>query len=215
MDPRKPIFDAVREAAPGDVFGDPGNILALDNLLDAWGVPREGSESPFDRALAMVLRHEGGYVNHPQDPGGRTALGVTQATWEEWTGRKATEAEMRALTPEKVKPLYRARYWDAVKGNELPPALALTVFDFAVNSGPGRAARYLQKVVGTTQDGKIGPATLAAVRRYVDQHGEAAAVKAYNDARRGFYRQLSTFATFGRGWLRRVDETEAEALALL
>ncbi len=172
------------------------------------------ADDPFDVALAEVLGHEGGYVNHPSDPGGRTNRGVTQRTWEAWTGKSASEAEMRGLTVEDVSPLYRKRYWDEVRGDDLPPALALCVFDFAVNAGPARAARFLQRLVGTAQDGVIGPATLAAVESYVAPHGIAAAVKAYQAARRDYYRSLPTFATFGKGWLRRVDEVEATALEM-
>lgn len=208
---RKAVFDAIR-AGKGRI--DPDDIPVIDDALDRIGFPKESeAQNPFDRALSVVLRHEGGYVNHPSDPGGRTNLGVTQSTWENWIGKPASEADMRALTIDKVRPLYKERYWDAVSGDGLPARLALCVFDFAVNAGPGRAARYLQKVAGVTQDGKIGPATLAAVASYVSAHGEPAAVRAYQDARRGYYKQLSTFATFGRGWLRRVDEVEAEALS--
>lgn len=171
----------------------------------------EAQIDPFSEALREILHHEGGFANHPKDPGGMTNLGVTKRTWEGWTGRKASEAEMRALTPMTVAPLYRENYWNAVEGDKLPPGLALCVFDFAVNAGPGRAARYLQQLVGAPQDGKIGPQTLAAVAAYVDAHGEAEAVRAYQDARRGYYRSLGTFPTFGRGWLRRVDEVEAKA----
>jgi lysozyme family protein len=168
----------------------------------------------FETALAEILHHEGGYVNHPKDPGGRTNLGVTQRVWEGWTGKAATEADMRALTPAKVAPLYRKNYWEAVGCDKLPAGLALCVFDFAVNAGPGRAGRYLQRMVGATQDGKVGPQTIAAVFGYVQSRGEVAAVRAYQDARRGYYRQLGTFKTFGRGWLRRVDEVERAALEM-
>lgn len=170
---------------------------------------------PFDAALAEVLRHEGGYVNHPSDPGGRTNRGVTQRTWEQWTGKKASEAEMRALTVDQVRPLYRKNYWDEVRGDDLPPALALCVFDFAVNAGPSRAARFLQRMVGASIDGKIGPATIAAVAGYTGAHGVAKAVRGYQDARREYYRSLPTFPTFGKGWLRRVDEVQAAALGIL
>lgn len=141
-------------------------------------------------------------------------LGVTQRVWEDWTGKPANESEMRSLTREKVAPLYRKNYWDAVCGDELPGGLALCVFDMAVNAGPARAARYLQKTVGAQQDGQIGPNTIAAVNAYVANNGEAAAVRGYQQARRGYYRQLGTFATFGKGWLRRVDDVESAALRL-
>lgn len=169
----------------------------------------------FDACLKEILKHEGGYVNHPRDPGGRTNLGVTQRTWEAWTGGPANEHVMRGLTIAKVSPLYRARYWDELRGDDLPPALALCVFDFAVNAGPARAARYLQTMVGASRDSKIGPATLAAVRSEVSREGLAEAVRNFQQMRRTYYRQLGTFDTFGRGWLRRVDEVETAALRLI
>ncbi|MBB4857027.1 lysozyme family protein [Novosphingobium chloroacetimidivorans] len=197
------------------MFSDPGNVLALDNLLDAFGVPVDGKADTFDRCLAVILKHEGGYVDHPKDPGGATNLGVTKATWEGYVRRAVSKADIRALTIEKVKPLYRKNYWDAVSGDNLPAGLALCVFDFAVNAGPARANRYLQALVGSAQDGKTGPATVSAAQAFVAAQGERTAVQAYQAARRGYYRSLGTFSTFGRGWLRRVDETEAEALEMV
>ena len=131
----------------------------------------------FDEALKVILRHEGGYVNHPRDPGGITNLGVTKNTWEAWTGKPATEADMRALTREAVGPLYRARYWDLLHCDQIPAGLAMCVFDFGVNAGPARAARYLQQMVGAGADGKIGPATIAAVKAVVARDGEAESVR--------------------------------------
>lgn len=165
---------------------------------------------PFTEALAIILHHEGGFVNHKKDPGGMTNRGVTRRTWEDWTGCPANEARMRALTVADVTPLYRKRYWDAVKGDDLPGPIALCLFDMAVNAGPGRAARILQKVVGVTADGEIGPKTIAAVKcREI-----RGLVGAYQDARLAFYRSLSEFPTFGKGWTRRVDEVEMRALEL-
>lgn len=208
-DPRAPVFAAVRAEMP-NVWNDAGNVLAMDNLLDALGFPRL-SRGGFDAALNVILAHEGGFVNDPRDPGGMTNLGVTKDTWEAWTKRPASEADMRALTPAKVAPLYRDRYWNALRCDDLHPALALCVFDFGVNASVKRAARYLQAVVGAAQDGAVGPATVAAARAFVAQHGAAEAVELYQNARRGYYRSLGTFVTFGRGWLRRVDEVEAAA----
>lgn len=207
---RKPIFDTFRRIL-GRGFTE-AEVAEIDEAINHAIGHSEPPADAFASALAEILHHEGGFVNHPKDPGGMTNLGVTKRTWESWTGKPASEAEMRALTPLTVAPLYRKNYWDAVCGDKLPPGLALCVFDFAVNAGPGRAARYLQKVVGANQDGRIGPQTLAAVTGYVVKHGQAAAVKAYQDARRGYYRSLGTFKTFGRGWLRRVDEVERAAL---
>ncbi len=114
----------------------------------------------FERALALLLKHEGGYVNHPKDPGGHTNLGVTLRTWEHWMGRTVTPEELKALTSKDVYPLYRIRYWAAVRGDELPSGVDYALFDFAVNSGSPRAIKTLQAGLGVTQDGILGPTTL-------------------------------------------------------
>lgn len=164
----------------------------------------------FGICLPIILREEGGFVNLVSDPGGMTALGVTRDTWEDWTGKDATEADMRTLTPAKVAPLYRQRYWDVNRCDDLPPAVALCVFDFGINAGPARAARYLQKIVGAAQDGQIGPKTLAAVVA----HDVGGIVRSYQQAKRNYYRQLPTFRVFGKGWLARADRIEIDALGL-
>jgi len=168
----------------------------------------------FSAALKVVLKHEGGYVNHPKDPGGRTNLGVTQRVWEAWSGKPATETEMRGLTVDMVAPLYRKKYWDKVRAPELPAGLDLHVFDFGVNAGPARAIRYLQMMVGTNPDGIWGPATKRALGNYVQQYGAAKAITRYGELREDYYRQLRTFPTFGRGWLRRNREVTASALEM-
>lgn len=168
----------------------------------------------FNRALGVVLVHEGGWVNHPRDPGGETNLGVTKKVWEAWTKKKVPAGGMKKLTVEDVTPLYKKNYWDKVQGDKLPAGLDLMVFDFAVNSGPKRAAEYLQRLVGATVDGKIGPKTLAAVDAYKCKYSKNTAVKNYANMRRAFYRSLRTFPTFGRGWLRRVDEVEHKSLLM-
>ena len=169
----------------------------------------------FDTSLAKLLVHEGGYVNNPRDNGGPTNLGITHKTWADWSGKPATESVMRGLTVAKVGPLYKARYWDAVGGDDLPPALAHCLFDFAVNSGPGRAIRWLQKLVRASQDGQMGPATRRAVQAYVTANGLAATVRAFQNLRRAYFHTLDDFDVFGRGWLRRVDGVETEALRML
>lgn len=165
----------------------------------------------FEQALKVILRHEGGYSANPNDPGGITNLGVTKTTWEGWTGKPATAADMRALTVEQVAPLYRKRYWDAMRCDDYPPAVALCVFDFGVNAGIKRGVRYLQMVVGTAQDGAPGPNTTAAVNAFVAQHGAQELVRQYQERREAYYKALPTFQHFGKGWLRRVAETTAEA----
>ena len=157
----------------------------------------------YQPSLEMILHHEGGYVNHPRDPGGETNLGVTKRVYEEHGGEK----DMKDLTVEDVAPIYKKGYWDKMKGDELPNGLDLCVFDFGVNAGPGRSAKYLQTMIGTVADGGIGPNTLKAVEAYVSEHGIDKSIENFQEARQGYYEKLSTFATFGKGWTRRVDET--------
>lgn len=182
---------------------------AFDALADARGLPQNKPDA-FAMALAEVLKHEGGYVDHPHDPGGATNRGVTIGTLSAWLGRPATKAEVKALTVEAVTPIYRKNYWDAVQGDELPPGVALMVFDLAVNSGPGRAANFLQEAVGVTVDGRIGPVTVAKANALpaIDT------INKLRERRERFYRGLSTFPTFGTGWLRRLADVTALARSL-
>ena len=164
--------------------------------------------SNFESALEIILEHEGGYVNHPKDPGGETNLGVTKRVYEDFGGEK----EMKDLTQEDVEPIYQENYWDKCKCDDLPEGLDLCVFDFGVNAGPGRAAKYLQTLIGTVADGGIGPNTLKTLSSYVDTHGVVKTVEQYQANRQEYYEGLSTFDTFGRGWTRRVEETTEKAL---
>jgi len=122
---------------------------------------------------------------------------------------------MKDLTREDVEPIYKKNYWDRVKGDDLPAGLDLCVFDFGVNAGPGRAAKYLQTMIGTVADGGIGPNTLKKVNEYVEKHGLEVTIRDYQNRRQGYYESLSTFETFGRGWTRRVDETTELALSMV
>ena len=158
-----------------------------------------------------MLKSESGYVHHPSDPGGRTNLGVTQATWENWVGRESDEAEMRGLTPEKVEPMYKKKFWDAVRGDELPVGLDYLMFDFAVNAGAGRAIKTLQTAVGVTPDGGFGPMTMAAVQA-VDP---VELIERFSQAKEDFYRSLTTFSTFGKGWLNRVADVKQHATSMV
>ena len=165
----------------------------------------------YDKCLETILHHEGGYVNHPKDPGGETNLGVTKRVYEEWGGTK----DMKDLLVEDVAPIYKKNYWDRVKGDDLPSGLDLCVFDFGVNAGTGRAAKYLQTMIGTVADGGIGPNTLKKVDEYVEKHGLEVTIRDYQNRRQGYYESLSTFETFGRGWTRRVTETTELALKMV
>lgn len=165
----------------------------------------------FDAALKAVLVHEGGFVNNPKDPGGMTNLGCTKAVWEEHCGHPVDEKAMRALTPADVGPLYKRKYWDKVQGDELPSGVDYVVFDAAINSGAGRAAKWLQACVGVEVDGGLGPKSLAAVRAFDAKQ----LVSDYSKRRLSFLSDLSTWETFGKGWTRRVNEVEVFGLTLL
>ena len=160
-----------------------------------------------------MLAHEGGYVDHPKDPGGRTNLGVTQRVWEEWIGHGVDEKQMRVLTPLMVKPLYKRKYWDAVRADDLVAGVDYCVFDVAVNSGPGRAIKFLQSCVGVTPDGGFGPLTLAAVKD--SEEDPTRLIELYCAKRLEFLQSLKTFETFGKGWSRRVAEVKDAALKML
>jgi lysozyme family protein len=166
--------------------------------------------STFGRALPLVLRHEGGYVDHPKDPGGATNLGVTTGTLSTWLGRKATKAEVKALKPASVAPIYERNYWKAARCDDLPAGVDYAVFDFAVNSGVARSVMALQRAVGVADDGEIGPITLRAVRNTDPQ----VLIKRLCTDRLSFLTRLSTWKTFGKGWMARVQGVEKEALKM-
>jgi uncharacterized protein (TIGR02594 family) len=171
----------------------------------------------FDRALAHVLKMEGGWTEDPYDPGGPTNFGITLATYAADKGIELTaantltlKAELRSISQAAVRRIYHERYWLPASCPEMPPALAFFHFDCAVNQGVTGAARLLQEAVGAVIDGEIGPETLdKAAARPMDE-----TLTLYADARRRHYRSLSTFWRFGRGWLARVDRTLLAAIAL-
>jgi len=165
----------------------------------------------YNYCLEMLLKHEGGFVNHPKDPGGMTNLGVTKKTLEDYLGRPVSEDEMRNLSYENVHGLYKEKYWDKIKGDELPSGVDWSVFDWAVNSGPARAAKALQHIVGATADGAIGPKTLAQV----EKANPEVVVETMHAIRQEFYENLKTFDTFGKGWTRRNKETLEKALEMV
>jgi len=161
----------------------------------------------WDACFAMVLKHEGGYVNNPKDPGGMTNLGVTRTNWELYLDHDVTEADMRALTPEMVKPFYKKNYWDRIRGDELPSGVDYAAYDLAVNSGTGRAAKYLQQIAGVTADGVIGPRSMEAIKKCDAED----VVDEICNMRMDFLKGLGTFETFGKGWTIRVNDVKAKA----
>lgn len=167
-------------------------------------------KSNFEACLAETLSHEGGWADHPKDPGGATMKGVTIGTYERFKGRKVTKAELKAISDYDLKMIYRRGYWDEVRGDELPAGLDMVAFDGAVNSGPSRGIKWLQAGVGAQVDGLIGPATIAAANRVSARD----AINRACDARMFFLRGLSTWPTFGKGWQRRVETVRAKALEM-
>lgn len=161
----------------------------------------------FEMALAKVLVHEGGYSNHPKDPGGATMRGVTQAVYDDYRRAKGDrQRPVKQLTDEELRDIYKARYWDLVKGDQLPNGLSYVVFDGAVNSGVSRSVKWLQKALGVNQDGLIGPATFAAMERCNDI---PSLIDRICDIRLAFLKSLRTWKTFGNGWGRRVEGVRA------
>ena len=171
-------------------------------------------ERNFSEALAHTLRFEGGWANHPNDPGGATMKGVTHKTYASYLGRdvgNVSHDELRAIPDAHLADIYRTRYWNACRCDELPDGLDMAVFDTAVNTGPAQATRLLQRIVGVPADGAIGPKTLAAVNEYVAAHGLHQLIEAYTEARHNFYRLLPTYVHFGEGWRRRADSVSSLA----
>ena len=165
----------------------------------------------FEKSLQLILKSEGGYVNNPADPGGMTNLGVTKRVWEEWVGHDVTEQTMRDLTPAIVAPMYKAKYWDKVCGDDLPSGVDYVVFDAAINSGPGRAIKWLQACVKVDVDGQIGPHTLNAVTAFSDVD----LISDYNKRRLSFLIDLPTWPTFGKGWTNRVAHVGDSAVQMV
>ena len=166
----------------------------------------------WQKSFQLMLKSEGGFSDNFADNGnwlpdgrkGCTNLGVTQTTWESWVGRKSDEKEMRGLTPEKVAPLYKRKFWDACHCDDLPQGVDYLVFDFAVNAGVGRSAKTLQSAVGATVDGSIGSLTLAAVKNTPDL------IDKFSQAKIDFYKSLHN-QTYEKGWLNRVEWVKADA----
>lgn len=165
-------------------------------------------DSNFKKSLARVLTSEGGYVNDPHDPGGATNRGITIAVFRQFVKPNGTIEDLKNITLDQVAKVYYEKYWRKVKADQLPVGLDYAVFDFAVNSGPSRAARYLQKTLGVAPDGKIGPATLAAAAKA----DAAQVITALCSARMSFLMGLPTWPRFGKGWTDRVNRVRRDAI---
>lgn len=162
----------------------------------------------FSRALEFTLRWEGGYVNHPADPGGETNFGVTTAVYSQYRKDKGLAMRsIRQISAVEVREIYHLRYWYAAGCDKLPPSLALCHFDWAVNSGCSRAIKTLQQVVGVRTDGIIGPLTSQAIISAISLTKETWLCDRYNAIREGCYRRwgVGSQRVFLAGWLNRLN----------
>lgn len=161
----------------------------------------------FDDLIGDVLKREGGYVNHKDDRGGATNMGITQRTYSMWRNTHGgTYADVRDITREEAKAIYRYNYWSPAKCDLLPGSVRDIHFDAAVNHGPRRAAQLLQDAVRVEPDGAIGQKTLAAVAKMSDDTLRAR----YIAARYRFYGEIiqrdRSQLIFMAGWMRRMED---------
>lgn len=172
----------------------------------------------FDRAFEILIGHEGGFGKDPRDPGNWTgrACGVGELRGTKYgiSAGSYPDEDIENLTLDRAKGIYKRDYWDRVRGDDLPPPLALLVFDAAVNNGVGRAARWLQEVAGAQVDGIVGPATLRAVQATAAKSGVAICAE-YLAVRLAFMASLPGWRTFGRGWSRRLCRLPYQSLTML
>ena len=164
----------------------------------------------WDKCFDLVIVNEGGYVDNPADPGGATNWGCTKAVWEQYIGHEVSKEDIRNLTKEDVKPLYKRNYWDAIHGDALPSGLDYCLFDCAINSGFGRAAKFIQEIVGVFADGAIGNNTVTAI----NQMNTVTMINEFSDKRQAFLETLKTFPVFGKGWTKRVTEVRIKSLEM-
>jgi lysozyme family protein len=181
-------------------------------------MPEPIAAERFARCLDAVLAHEGGYADHPSDPGGATNMGITRKTLARWRKVspwwKLSKADVKALSRDEAAKIYDASYWQRVHGAQLPAGLDLALFDYAVNSGPVRAIKALQGQLRVKADGWIGPLTLDALKSGIAAGAVTGLIVSLCDGRLSFLQRLATFAVFGKGWSRRVADIRAAALAM-
>ena len=166
----------------------------------------------LSQVIKLIFGHEGGYVNNPNDNGGATKYGITAATLGAWRklGRKATPAEVKMLTLSEATSILRKQYANPLRYDELPAGLDYALFDFSVNSGPAKAVKSLQKVLGVGIDGIIGARTMAAIM----STNTSQLINKLCDDRMRFLQSLSDFKHFGKGWTTRVSSVRAGALKM-
>jgi lysozyme family protein len=169
----------------------------------------------FDACLAFTLREEGGYVDNPADPGGATNMGITLATYRQWSDDpELGSAQVQDMTARTARAIYRSLYWNPLRADALPIGVDLSVFDMGVNAGIWRSARLLQRALGFTGeevDGSIGPETLDAAAKCDPR----TLVTDLAERQAAYYRSLTDFPAFGAGWLNRTEARRNAALAMI
>lgn len=166
--------------------------------------------SSYDLALARLLKHEGGYSNHPSDPGGPTRFGITIHDYRRYIDGNGTADDVRNMKLSQAAAIYRAHYWDALRCDDLPAGLDYALFDYGVNSGTGRAAKVMARLTGQTAGNIMTDPVLTAIRKTDSQ----ALIVRLCDERLAFLKSLKTWPVFGAGWSRRVAEVRRDALAM-
>jgi lysozyme family protein len=169
------------------------------------------SASTYDEALRRLLAHEGGYVNHPSDPGGPTNFGITLADYRRYRKPDATAADVRAMKVGDANAIYRAKYWNAQRCDQLPPGVDYSIFDYGVNSGTGRSGKVLRRVLGLSDKTSV---VNDEVLRAVGKRDPKALIAAINDERLAFLKHLKTWPVFGAGWSRRVAGVRSVSLRM-
>lgn len=169
------------------------------------------AKTNYAESLNRLLLHEGGYTNHPSDPGGPTNFGITIVDYRKYVKPGATAADVRAMSLDEAKRIYCAKYWDAQRCDELPAGVDYAVFDYGVNSGIGRSGKVLRRCLKLADGTSAVTDAVIASARQGDAKALAAAIC---DERLRFLQSLKTWDVFGKGWGQRVAEVKACSLAL-
>lgn len=165
----------------------------------------------FNQVMLHIFEVEGGYVDHPRDPGGATNMGITIGTLSRWRGQSVTKEDVRNLTKMEAKNIYFNYYWEEVDCDDWPSGLDLLMMDACVNSGPRASVRWLQRALSVETDGVLGPVTKGAVR---SSQSLLDLIRACIDERRKSVRSFRNYDVFGRGWENRINSVEHRALEM-
>jgi hypothetical protein len=192
-------------------------LKAATKSADSKAELGKDTQSKFQKCFEIVLAREGGFSNHPEDKGGPTNLGITMSVLKEWRNKDKDENEdvtiddVRNLTRDEAREIYRTRYWNLLQCDELPKGVDLVVFDFGVNAGPSRSAKMLQKIIGADGDGSIGPVTIGACKLTPARD----IITKMSDMRLEYYKERPNAATFLNGWTNRTEVVKRAALEML